>query len=323
MDELARRALNTLLAASDRAAAGVRTRAPALTESHLSEYRDLRSLQAKESFEATLKDARAQGAVTLHWDDYMPNGFIKRVDLLDIVKLADFLGQVTAASVVAGAELRLQPYLTRFPVLSDVLHAWQKLRKVRGLDASEATSWIDAVTVVDFARANTEAERVDLPLRVASARLFNDSKRIERLYAPIDVLLQSAIDAAPREAPEVWGELGLFREEQPARLAGRIVVRRERLTSFLDIPYSGFSPATILGLDSQPSAVLSIPPHARTSPPWMYSRLATIADAPPPRPLKSATICGIAVIWMRMPLTMPMTEPTAMAATVTTRPVAP
>ena len=258
MDELARRALNTLLAASDRAAAGVRTRAPALTESHLSEYRDLRSLQAKESFEATLKDARAQGAVTLHWDDYMPNGFIKRVDLLDIVKLADFLGQVTAASVVAGAELHLQPYLTRFPVLSDVLHAWQKLRKVRGLDASEATSWIDAVTVVDFARANTEAERVDLPLRVASARLFNDSKRIERLYVPIDVLLQSAIDAAPREAPEVWGELGLFREEQPARLAGRVVVRRERLTSFLDIPYSGFSPATILGLDSRPSAVLSI-----------------------------------------------------------------
>lgn len=258
MDERARHALNVLLTGADRAAAGVRTRTPALTESHLSEYRKLRSLEAKESFEATLKDARSQGAIELRWDDHDQSGFIKRVNLLDIARLAAFLGQPTAASVVAEASFSLQPHIERFPVVAEVLQAWQKLEKVRGLAANEVGMWVDAVAVVDFARANTEVERVDLPLRVASARLFNDSKRIERLHAPIDVLLLGAIDAVPRDSSDVWRELGLFREEQPARLAGQVVVKRERIAACLDIPYSGLAPATILGLDSRPSAVLSI-----------------------------------------------------------------
>ncbi len=47
------------------------------------------------------------------------------------------------------------------------------------------------------------------------------------------------------------------------------------------------------------------------------SRLATSAAAPPPRPLNSATICGIAVIFTEYapiaPMTRPMTVPTAMS----------
>ena len=47
------------------------------------------------------------------------------------------------------------------------------------------------------------------------------------------------------------------------------------------------------------------------------SRLATSAAAPPPRPLKSATICGIEVIFTEYapsaPMTRPMTVPMAMS----------
>jgi hypothetical protein len=258
MDEGARHALETLLSAADRSAAGVRVRVPALTESHLVQYRQLRSLDAKESFEATMKDARVRGAIDLMWDDHARNGFIKRVNLLDIAKLASFLSRETAASVAAAARLQLEPHLERYPVLAQVLQSWGKLKKVRGLGPGDVALWLDALAVVDFARANTEAERVDLPLRVASARLFKDSKRIERLHAPIDVLLLEAIDATPREPAEVWHELGLFREEQPARLAGNVIVRRERLADYLDVPYTGLSPTTVLGLGSKPSAVLSI-----------------------------------------------------------------
>ena len=51
--------------------------------------------------------------------------------------------------------------------------------------------------------------------------------------------------------------------------------------------------------------------------PLMNSRLATSAAAPPPRPLKSATICGIAVIFTEYapsaPMTRPMTIPMMMS----------
>lgn len=53
-------------------------------------------------------------------------------------------------------------------------------------------------------------------------------------------------------------ELGLYREPQPARLAGNIVVRRERATFPLDSPYGALPPSTVLGVGSIPSQVLTI-----------------------------------------------------------------
>ena len=52
----------------------------------------------------------------------------------------------------------------------------------------------------------------------------------------------------------------------------------------------------------------STPASAAT---W-YSEAAMSAAAPPPTPLNSATICGIAVIFTRCAATAPMTVPTAM-----------
>jgi Uncharacterized protein conserved in bacteria C-term(DUF2220) len=258
MDERAHRTLDKLLAAANRADAGVTTRAPALTASHLAEYHASPSLQSKEAFEVTMQDARAQGAVELVWDDFTQTGFIKRVNLGDIRKLASFLGQETAANQVAEARIQLEDQLDRFPVLREVLQRWQRLKTARGLGPQEAPQWLDAIRVVEFARTNTEAIRVDVPLRVASARLFNDSKRIERLAVPLDVLLVGDLEALPRDPSDVWRELGLFREEQPVRLAGRVIVKRERVTDYLDTPYSGLASTTIRGLGSTPSAVLSI-----------------------------------------------------------------
>ncbi len=51
----------------------------------------------------------------------------------------------------------------------------------------------------------------------------------------------------------------------------------------------------------------STPASAAT---W-YSEAAISAAAPPPTPLNSATICGIAVIFTRCAATTPMTVPTA------------
>jgi len=51
---------------------------------------------------------------------------------------------------------------------------------------------------------------------------------------------------------------GLYREPQPARLAGNLVVRRERGAFPLDRPYGALPPSTVLGLGSMPSQLLTI-----------------------------------------------------------------
>ena len=56
----------------------------------------------------------------------------------------------------------------------------------------------------------------------------------------------------------VWEELGLFREEHPALLAGNVIVRRKRVTACLDTPYGGLPAASVLGLGSVPRQVMTI-----------------------------------------------------------------
>lgn len=258
MDAHARQLLEKLLRDGDKADAGVRSRAAALTHSNLAAYRSERLLQAKESFETTMQAARAQGAVSLTWDDPQEgNSFIKRVDLVDPRALAVFLGHTPLADVLAGAAAQFAPYLERFPVLNDVMQRWSQLRTVRTLTPASVQDWLDGVKVIDSARG-VAADAISVPIREASYRIFKDSKRIEKLAGPVDVLLCGSVEAVPREPAAVWEELGLFREEHPVLLAGQVVVQRKRVTALLDTPYAGLPTSTVLGLAGVPSQVMTI-----------------------------------------------------------------
>lgn len=258
MDARARQLLEKLLRDGDKADAGVRSRAAALTQTNLAAYRSERLLQAKESFETTMQAARAQGAVRLTWDDPQEgNGFIKRVDLVDPRALAGFLGHTPLADVLAGAAAHFAPHLERFPVLDDVLQRWAQLRTVRTLTPASVPDWLDAVKIINSAREMTP-DAISVPIREASYRIFKDSKRIEKLVGPVDVLLCGSVEAVPREATTVWDELGLFREQHPVLLAGNVIVRRERVTAYLDTPYSGLPATTVLGLGSVPHQIMTI-----------------------------------------------------------------
>lgn len=258
MDTRACLLLEKLLRDGDKANAGVRLRAAALTQSNLAAYRSERSLQAKESFETTMLAARAHGAVSLIWDDLQEgNGFIKRVDLVDPRALAKFLGHTPLADVLNNASAQFAPYLERFPVLNDVLQRWSQLRTVRTLRPDSVQDWLDAAKIIDSA-CDVSADAISVPIREASYRAFKDSKRIEKLVGPVDVLLCGSVEAAPREPAAVWEELGLFREEHPALLAGNVIMRRERVTACLDAPYGGFPASTVLGLGSVPQQVMTI-----------------------------------------------------------------
>jgi hypothetical protein len=258
MDPLARKALERLLKSADKHEAGAAVRRPALTDSTLSEYRELRSLKAKEDFEAAMAYAQAEGAITVLRPRRDPQGLIERVELIDVVKLASILGKVPHAIRVQSARQTLVARLGEHPVLNDVLSSWEKLKKIRSTGPDAAANWAMACDVIVYCRAQVALGATETPVRDASARLFKDSKRIEALVPCLDVLLASNVEDDARPETEVLQELGLYREPQPARLAGNIVVRRERGAFPLDRPYGALPPSTVLGLGSMPSRVLTI-----------------------------------------------------------------
>jgi hypothetical protein len=258
MDPLARKALERLLKSADKHESGAAVRRPALTDSALTEYRDLRSLKAKEAFEAVMAYAQSEGAIMVLRPRGDPQGLIERIELIDIVKLASILGKVPHSVRVQAARQGLAARLSEHPVLNDVLSSWEKLKKVRSTGPDAIPNWAMACDVIAYCRAQVALGATETPVRDASARLFKDSKRIEFLVPCLDVLLAGNVEDDARSEAEVLQELGLYREPQPARLAGNIVVRRERGAFPLDRPYCALPPSTVLGLASMPSRVLTI-----------------------------------------------------------------
>jgi len=257
MDALARTFLEKLLAAGERTTAGRRSRPPVLTAGQLEPYRSGRSIQQKDSFDATMRAAQASGAIRLAWDgDLADNGFVERVELEDARILAGFLGKALNADQVEAALQVLQAYVGTFAVLSEVVERWRRLSPVRGLGPESTADWIDAIRVMQYAQET--GGPLSVPIREVSARLFSDSKRIEKLAGPLDVLLSGRCDLGGRPPVEVFQELGLFREEQPVRLAGKVLLRRERLTALVDRPYIALSAPTVLGFGEAPKGILSI-----------------------------------------------------------------
>ena len=255
---IARDLLAKLLDAGNKHAAGARARAPALTATHLKPYSELRSWQHKQECDETFLAARDAGAVTLQRDKLNPkDGLFERIDLVDVQALAQFLGRSTYADQLAQTVAQLEPLKTDFPVIQEVIGRWTSMAKVRGLGPQDAGAWIDAAKPIQACAARSQ-EAITAPVREFSARLFLDSKRIEALTSQLDVLLSGSIEDSPRAAAQVWQELGLFREEHPVLLAGHVYIARDRSTGLIDAPYMGLPAATIQGVVSKVTEVITI-----------------------------------------------------------------
>ena len=255
---IAKDLLAKLLDAGNKHAAGARARAPALTATHLKPYSELRSWQHKQECDETFLAARDAGAVTLQRDKLNPNdGLFERIDLVDVQALAQFLGRSTYADQLAQTVSQLEPLKADFPVILEVVGRWTGMAKVRGLGPQDTGAWIDATKTIRACAARSQ-DAIAAPVREFSARLFQDSKRIEALTAQIDVLLSGSVEERPRAAAQVWQELGLFREEHPVLLAGQVHIARDRSTGVIDAPYMGLPAATILGVASPVIEVITI-----------------------------------------------------------------
>lgn len=255
---IARDLLAKLLDAGNKHAAGARARAPALTATHLKPYSELRSWQQKQECDETFLAARDAGAVKLQRDRLNPkDGLFERIDLVDVQALARFLGRSTYADQLAQTVAQLEPLKMDFPVILEMIGRWNGMAKVRGLGPRDAGAWIDAAKTIRACAVRSQ-DAVAAPVREFSARLFLDSKRIEALTPQLDVLLSGSIEESPRAAAQVWQELGLFREEHPVLLAGHVHIARDRASCLIDAPYVGLPAATIQGVVSKVTEVITI-----------------------------------------------------------------
>ncbi len=96
-------------------------------------------------------------------------------------------------------------------------------------------------------------------------------------------------------------------------VTARVVITSCSLPNAMRLPVSVTKPM------STPSMIVSLMwPSTLMSPSEMRmnSDTAMTAEAPPPTPLKIATICGIAVILMVRASTAPMTAPMAMPTAI-------
>ena len=87
------------------------------------------------------------------------------------------------------------------------------------------------------------------------------------------------------------------------------------MTGFSSFPSSFIHATTLPESERAPTTPAKTIAVEKTRPPscWPYSSAATSMAAPPPRPLNSATICGIAVILTEYAPHAPSTRPTPIA----------
>lgn len=258
MNQMAKDMLNRLLTAGNKAQAGARSRAAALTSAQLKDYHQLRSVHEKQACESVLSAAQDLGAIRFIRDRHnQDDGLIERIELVDLQKLADFMGVQSHEQIIARASAILEPIRSDRTVINEVLAKWSAMGKARGTGPEDAGGWVDAVRVIKACQAMGNDE-VQLSVRELSARLFKDSKRIERIAPEIDALLSDSIDAPVRVPHEVWQELGLLANEPPVLLAGLVEIRRQRVSALLDAPYAAFPAGAIQAVSSEVDGVLTI-----------------------------------------------------------------
>ncbi|WP_447754574.1 Wadjet anti-phage system protein JetD domain-containing protein [Pseudomonas nicosulfuronedens] len=257
MESIAKELLAKLLEQGNKSAAGVRRTAPALTLAKLEPYQKLRNWHQRQACEEVFLAARDAGAIRFFRDKLDPaEGTIERIELLDTQVLASFLGRATYGSTLEEAKLHLAPLHLSHDIIAEVITKWSRMQKVRGMGPLDVALWLDAAKAIEAAALTIGLESV--PVREFSARVFRDSKRLEKLTGALDILLMGSLESAPRPAAEVWQEMGLFKEEQPVLLAGYVHVERGRVSALLDAPFIGLPASAIQGISGAIESVITI-----------------------------------------------------------------
>lgn len=214
-------------------------------------------LAQRHGVHARFAAAERAGAVRLHWarqgDEDRP---LEKVRLLDLDRLAGFLGVATATDSVLRAQAILDPWHGGHPRVAELVQAWTNLKSPRGLGTDGAPAFADALRVLDALEQGNGEDQI---VRVLSRTLFQDSKRIEALWRHLDLLTAEQLASPARQQEEVFGALGLVKEPQPFLVAGTGRLQLEpRQECPVAWPFVGVSSRHIAGYAGAPAWVLSI-----------------------------------------------------------------
>jgi hypothetical protein len=204
-----------------------------------------------------IRAAIRRGAIEAKWAE---QGGEERplewVRVQDMGVLAELLGVATNLTVLTEATTGLAGWIGRCPHLQDVINAWARLRRVRGLGPDSWRTWSDASMVLNALKSTPDT---DIPVRVLSAQLFTDSKYIEGLTAQLDVLSGNGISAIARKRREVLNALGLVKQPMPILIAGKgRIIFEDGPSCDIPRPYVGFEPRSIRGYLGTPSWVMTV-----------------------------------------------------------------
>lgn len=268
----ARATLEKLLRRGERARLRGASEAVSLSLSnpvHAAAYTGLRSLDAIERFHAQIALAERDAAIHVQRDRFAGDGTrIIRITVASLERLARHLDIRLTGETAATAAQVLAPWVNGFPVIHQILQAWQSHRKVRGSGGEAAADLADAARFVSVRAKDARAEGV---LRRESVRHFGDSKRLERLTPWLDTLISGQLVPSGLEKHEIWSAVGVRREPQPFLIAGKGSVRIEGDATRLSLvePYLGLPPQAVAGFSLESRYLLSI------------ENLATFHDALP------------------------------------------
>lgn len=222
----------------------------------VAEYAGLASLAELEAFHAEIALAERAGAVSAQRDGRSGDGNrLLRLTVAELPALARHLGVELLHDRVAEAARRLAPWRGRFPVLDEAIATWRQGRKLRGSGPEAAVELADAARATAARADDTGHERI---LRRESVRIFNDSKRLEKLTPWLEILVTGELAATGLAREEVWSAIGLRREPHPLLLAGRGTVTLADATLPLVRPYLGLPVESVQAVATPARCLLTI-----------------------------------------------------------------
>lgn len=254
----ARSTLERLLRRGERARArGADERVSvALTETTCPEYGALKSLEELETFHAEIALAARVGAVTAaQTKSAGDSSALTRLNLLSLEKLGAYLGIRLLSERADEASKTLSAFQVPYPVIARTLEAWAQGRKVRGCGPEAARDLADAIEAVESRSRDNHEERI---LRRESVRLYDDSKRLERLTPWLEVLVTGELASTGLSKEDIWASLGLRREPQPMLLAGSGTVRLRDSSIPLIKPYLGLPVDAVEAIETDARYLLTI-----------------------------------------------------------------
>lgn len=223
-------------------------------------YFSMRDMQEAEVFRAQLGVAARKGAIKLETNSRLQSPRdVEAVSVLDAQALAAHLGRQLRSTQVRAARAALSVHQAAFPVMGDLLEAWRKgdLVRRRAPEPKVIHEVLDALKVVEARSGQTQ----DVLMRRESIRLFQDSKRIERVATWLEILTSGQLASTGLSRDDVFSALGLHREPVPWTMAADDAwVQAGPVSTQVFRPYHSLpmAPITSFTFARMPSFVLTV-----------------------------------------------------------------